>query len=395
MQSASTACDTPPTVTGSRPSGLREAGLLLIPAFLMLLSLDALIFRIGPYNKIIEPLSTTGTFEMILRRERAAQREYGDNLVVTFGDSRMAYYPREAAKVERHTGYYLRQAGMAATDVRIWYYMLRDLDPAANRYRAVVIAVNDYDDEDNSYADAVTNDLYMLRFVTARLRLTDIPEFVLSFAGWDKRWKALLGTVLRGYPWQADVQDFLAHRQKRLYDVKHSNRYFPDWTWDYVAGNENLEGLEIDWSTFRITYPPNTKEADHAYIQVLAQRPIPQEGRTAAFRRLWMGKMIDRYRNSRTKVIFIRLPRGPVVRPDNLVKKLSSSIRDFAARPNVLLANEHAFESLERREMFRDGLHLNIDGMNRFSVMLSDEVAPLLGPPAPNWQSLPDHPHTR
>ncbi len=99
---------------------------------------------------------------------------------------------------ERHTGYYLRQAGIAGTDARIWYYMLRDLDPAATRYRAVVIAVNDYDDEDNSYADAVTNDLYLLRFVTARLRLTDIPEFVLSFTGWAKRWKALLATEPQG-----------------------------------------------------------------------------------------------------------------------------------------------------------------------------------------------------
>src|ERR1019366_4378254 len=165
--------------------------------------------------------------------------------------------------------------------------------------------------------------------------------------------------------------------------------------WDYSAGNENLKGLEIDWSTFRITYPPNANEADRHYIEVLAERPIPQEGRTAAFRRLWMGKMIDRYRNSRTKVIFIRLPRGPVVRPDNLVKKLSSSVRDFAARPNVLLANEHAFESLEHPELFRDGLHLNNDGIKLFTVMLAEEVARLLGPPAPNWQSLPDPPHTR
>ncbi len=84
------------------------------------------------------------------------------------------------------------------------------------------------------------------------------------------------------------------------------------------------------------------------------------------------------------------------MRPDNLVKKLSSSVRDFAAaRPNVLLANEHAFDSLERRELFKDGLHLNDDGIKLFTVMLSEEIARLLGPPAPNWQALPDPPHNK
>jgi hypothetical protein len=379
----------------NRRPAWREAALLLVLAFAFLLGLDSLIFRLIPYRRIVEPQSTTGYFEMAMRRELEAQRLYGDNLVATVGDSRMAYYPREAAKAEPHTGYYLRQAGVAGTDARMWYYMLRDLDPSASRYRAVVIAVNDYDDEDDSYADAVTNDLTLLRFVAARLRLTDIPAFVRSFAGPGTRRKVLLGALLRGYAWREDVRGFLDHPEKRLDDVKLANRYFPNWTWDYSGEKVNLAGLEVDWSTFKITFPPNIDENQRATIQILAERPIPQAGRTAAFRRQWMGRIIDRYRNSRTKVIFIRLPRGPIVRPDNLVKKLSSSIREFAARPNVLLANEHAFDSLERRELFKDGLHLNDDGMSRFTVMLAEEIARLLGPPSPDWQSLPDPPHDR
>jgi hypothetical protein len=46
----------------------------------------------------------------------------------------------------------------------------------------------------------------------------------------------------------------------------------------------------------------------------------------------------------------------------------------------VLLADEHAFESLERPEIFKDGMHLNREGIAQFSVMLAHEIARVLGP---------------
>jgi lysophospholipase L1-like esterase len=47
----------------------------------------------------------------------------------------------------------------------------------------------------------------------------------------------------------------------------------------------------------------------------------------------------------------------------------------------VILANEHLFDSLEHPEFFKDAMHMNRDGVERFSAMLADEVARLLGPP--------------
>jgi hypothetical protein len=66
------------------------------------------------------------------------------------------------------------------------------------------------------------------------------------------------------------------------------------------------------------------------------------------------------------------------VRPDSLVRKKSASIREFASRPNVLLADEHAFDSLERPELFKDALHLNREGCARFSGLLVVEVSRIL-----------------
>ena len=103
-----------------------------------------------------------------------------------------------------------------------------------------------------------------------------------------------------------------------------------------------------------------------------------QTGRYANFRRLWYGRILDRYQGSRTKIIFIRLARGPVVRPGSLVRKRSSSIREFAYQPNVFLANEHAFDSLESPELFKDAVHLNREGCARFSGLLVEEIGRIL-----------------
>ena len=96
-------------------------------------ALDALTFRGERYTSILEPDSSSGTFELILRREKAAQARYGANLIVTLGDSRFAYYPRVANQQSAQTGFSFRNAGVAGTNAREWYYMLRDVDTTRRR----------------------------------------------------------------------------------------------------------------------------------------------------------------------------------------------------------------------------------------------------------------------
>ena len=334
------------------------------------------------YPQILDPDSSTGLFELILRREKKAQRTYGDNLVATLGDSRLAYSPRLSAEVAPRTGYLLRQAGMAGTDPRAWYYMLRDLDPTARRYRAVVLAVNDYDDEDWGVPE---NDPRLLHYVIARLRVSDIPDFYEAFDDRSLRWQAFRCSILKGLVYQTDVQAFLLNPMKRIRYVRLYNENYATWVWNYVETPRSMAGLKIDWKAWKATLPPGADEVQRNSVRDFLMYPPgnPQTGHYGAFRRKWFGKIIGLYRNSSTKIIFIRLPRGPIPRPGNLVQKKSSSIRELARQPNVLLVPEHAFDSLEQPELFKDALHLNRDGIARFSVMLAEEVAKLLGPPQP------------
>ena len=339
-------------------------------------ALDALVFRTGLYTSILEPESTAGRFELILRREQAAQPWNGPNLVVTVGDSRFAYYPRVANEQTATTGFAFRHAGVGGTDIRSWYYMLRDLDPDRNAYRAVVIGVDDYDDEDGSYD--IGDDLATLHYAAARLRLSDAIPLALSFDDPHARWEALRGGLLKGIVFQRDIQALLTHPQKRLADIALDAGGFEEWTYGYVDTDRNVVGLEIDWTNFTAVIPPGNAELLDQMNRFVLYRPKPQTGKRAAFRRKWFGQLLDRYRGTRTKMVFVRLPRGPIPRPDNLVHKKSSSIREFAARPGVLLVDEHAFDFLEKPELFRDAFHLNNTGCARLSAALAQEVARLL-----------------
>jgi len=358
----------------------RRIALALLLACLGLFGLDALLFRTRLYMSILEPDSSAGLLELILWREKAAQSKAGDNLVVTLGNSRMGYVPKGVDLRPRQTGYIVRTAVVAGSDPRAWYYLLRDLDPTARRYRAIVFGIDDYDDEDE--AAQPDRDIRALHYCIARLRLSDAIEFAASFHSRELQWEAFRGAMLKGIALQSDIQSFLSHPLKRIAYVRLCHQSWPDWTYDYVESSRNMVGLQIDWSAMKATFAPGMDEVQRATVRnVLLRDPVPQTGRLAHFLRTWLGHIADHYCVSRTKIIFVRLPRGPIPRPDYLVKKRSSSIRELASLPNVILANEHLFDCLEHPEFFKDALHLNRDGAERFSAMLADEVARILGPP--------------
>ena len=370
--------DQPPLMDSTpRRSQWRRLLAACLAACVGVIALDSLLFRTGFYTAILEPDSSTGLFEMILRRELDAQEHHGNRLVATFGNSRFAWSPKVIDLRPGPHPYLLRAAGVAGSDARAWYYMDRDLDPTARRYRALVFGVDDYDDEDRGFNP--NDDVRALHYVIVRLRFGDIFQFARSFDDPDLQFAALRGGLLKGMVFQNDLQAFLADPRKRLDYVRQCDRFWSMWNYNFEETTDSMAGLRIDWKTLQATFPPGVNDDQRATVNgFLAHPSEPQTGRLAAFQRTWYGRIIDRYRGSPTKIVFLRLPRGPIPRPDNLTHKLSGSIREMARRPNVILLDEHAFESLEHPELFRDGMHLNREGIQRFSYMLEDEIARVL-----------------
>ena len=188
---------------------------------------------------------------------------------------------------------------------------------------------------------------------------------------------------MKGLVYQADFRAFLSDPLKRIRYVQLTRRGYESWTYGYLETDRSMAGLEIDWSTWSVKFPPGLDQDQRDTVRnYLMRKAAPQIGRLAAYRRLWFGRILDRYARSRTRIVFIRLPRGPILRPDHVIRTTSASIREFASRPNVLLCDEHAFDSLERPELFKDALHLNREGIARFSPMLAEKIAGMLGPSA-------------
>ena len=333
--------------------------------------LDTGLFRSGLYSSNLEPDSTTGRQENLIWLEKQRQPKSGPRILVA-GDSRMSLQMRLANGLIARAGLTAGNLAVPGTNPRCWYYALRDVDPTAQRYRAIVLPVDDYDDEDT--AEDLADKMSDLRYLAVRLRWGDFLDFPLSFRSPMSRWQALRATLFPGVVYADDLQAFLSNPVERIEKVRQVRTDFPQWADNYLGPTGSLQGLAVDWAAGKITFPAGLEVWEQGAIRdKLLLPPVPQIGRTAEYRRKWFGRILERYRGTGTRILFLRLPRGPIVRPDNVAKK-SSTIREFASPPYVLLCNERRFEELERPELFNDPLHLNATGCERFTTLLVEEV---------------------
>ena len=356
---------------------MRAAPVLLasVVAFALM---EGAVFHTELYPWILNPNSSTGDLETILRDER--ERPKSGAQVLGIGDSRMLLAERLANQHTPETGYTFGNIATAGASPRAWYYMLRDTDPTARLYRAIVIAVESYDDADvwsddnDSEAD--------LSYLIARLRLSDLWEFSHSYDDPPLRWKAARGILFKGLVYKRDFEDLLLSPRYRIRLAKLAHRDSFAWHYQYTGLTETISGFQVNWETQTLTAPPN---ADPQRVSRLRNRLLeglpPQTGVEGRYLKYWLGKTYERYRGSPTRLIFLRLPRGGFVRPGQPPHTSRSSVRELAAQPNVTLIDEHLFESLEKPELFADELHLNATGMIPFSLMITQEVSRILGPP--------------
>jgi hypothetical protein len=321
-------------------------------------AVEGLIFHSGLYSSIIEPASTAGFSEYRLRNEILRPKSGGKQVLVA-GDSRMAFYPRIADPMTRQTCCIFGTISVPGTSPRCWYYQLRYVDPTARRYAAVVIPSDDYDDQEQ-WPDARESDL---PYLLPRLELRDLIEFPRSFLDRKLQWVAFRGVLLKGYGYRTDFQDFLTHPAERLEKVRVAKEGSAGWFYNYELAED------------RVT----VEQRQSIEESFLRDRPV-DTGRGTAYFRYWYGRILDHYRSTETKIIFFRLPRGPVPPPSHPPKR-DGAIRQLASKLNVIVFDEHLFDELERPELFYDDMHMNREGATRFTRMLAAEIARVLTPP--------------
>lgn len=338
-----------------------------------LLLFDSALFRTGLYARIVEPDSTTGAFELTLGREQR-RRLSAEKEVLVLGDSRMGEgFSAKLATQIAGPGWHFSSAAVAGMSQRCWWYMIRDLDPAATRYQVVVLPMDDYSDIDS--AEDVANREADLRWLINRLRWTDILEFANSFPDEATRARIFQGSILKGTVYQRDIVQYLEHTHARAMKV----HFWRDVFWpnleQYTGHPGSLAGMQVDWEHGTVIFPPGITPAVQESVKNSLFAPIPpQTGRVRRYRERWLGKILDHYRFSGTHFVFFRIPGTPASAPRFPIPD-NAFINQVQSRPNVQVLDEHAFDHLQRPENFFDGIHMNAKGRREFSAELARQVA--------------------
>jgi hypothetical protein len=126
-----------PAVSAVRPLHVGRNLLLGAVAFVFL---DGIIFHTWLYTSILAPDSYAGRLAPITRAEKQ-RAPSGLKEVLVLGDSRIAEGFSTAVADELGSPAGLKFVSLAepASTIVIWHYLLREVDPTAQRYSAIVI----------------------------------------------------------------------------------------------------------------------------------------------------------------------------------------------------------------------------------------------------------------
>jgi D-alanyl-lipoteichoic acid acyltransferase DltB (MBOAT superfamily) len=364
----------------SERSGKKTAAFLVAAAFAIFALVDAVAFRTALYRNLLDPASSTGSFEGAIAQFRALRAQPRTDVLV-LGDSRIysGLDPRVASAASGNLRFL--NGGVPGTTPRCWPFFVRAIDPRASRFRAVVIAVDTYADDDTAIGSLDGDDRPMdLRYVVFQTRVSDLPKLAGSFSDPRERVEHGIDLFWRGVELRDDVQAFVANPPARFAAIAQA-RLAP--AYDPLAAHprsESLAGLQVDFANGTIRYPPSVTDDARAAIatQVLGvAKPSPSY---AKYREQWLLPIAAQYESAGIPVFFVRIPTRPVHREPAQVP--SGSLVAIANATGARLLPAAPYMRLERPELFADEDHLNREGSLRFSRTLGRDVASLLAPRA-------------
>lgn len=345
--------------TGGAP--VRGVGLSLALGVVLFLVFDGLVFRSGWYARWAEPDSYFGRYRQLIEGIEELEAE---RAVFVLGDSRIAE-GLSARIASEALGQRVINGSIPGSSPRVWSYLLRDLDPDRDRFALIVVPVLDYDGV-SAEADPAARTLD-LQYLAPRTPLRELPALVASFPDFAGRYAALRAGLLHGYALRRDVRGFLDNTSKRTKQVARAEAGGLAALDDYQGRSEDLLDWPVDWAagvllgdfdSFNLT-------------KLLARQPREPYGPQEDDRRRWFGELVERYRGTGTRLVFLRVPRGPITRVWSAGAVADSAVRSLAREEHVVLLPEDAFSGLERPENYFDAIHLNARGRRLFSAQLA------------------------
>jgi hypothetical protein len=363
---------TEPT-TSPRPLHVARNLLLGIAAFVCL---DGVIFHTGLYVSMLAPDSYAGGVAVITRAEKQRPAS-GLKEVLILGDSRMAegFSATVADELGSAAGFRFVNLAEPASNANTWYYMLREVDPAARRYWAIVVPWGIGDEPS-------TADPLRISMAAPLLRYADCFDFASGFQRWSGRFRAFTACILRGSAYQSDVADLLEHPIARIKSVQQEPNQVHSRA-VYRGRDFDLVGTTYDSRTGQVTFAPHLTEAQRqvirkslAHLSQLSQSNVQY---STKLQRAWIPRILNRYSKSHTAIVLTPVPRGPFRELTGFSMAYHTFFPHLITQRSFLSLPDQTFDFLEKPEYYFDAYHLNAKGRERFTKTLVAEVVGRLG----------------
>jgi len=367
LSSTGTLRTTFPTEPTTSPRRL-HVGRNLLLGVAAFICLDGIIFHTGLYTSILAPDSYAGRLELITRTEKR-RASSGLKEVLVVGDSRMAegFSAAVANELGSAAGFKFVTLAEPASTANTWYYMLRDVDPTARRYWAIVVPYG------VGY-EPTSAELLRISTVAPLLRYGDCLTFASAFQQWSGRFRAFTACILRGSAYQSDVADLLEHPTARIRSIEQEpGRIHARAV--YKGRNYDMVGTSYDSKTGQMTFPPRLTEAQRQAIQKSLLQPSQSEMQySLRLQRDWIARVLNRYSKSPTAIVLTPLPRGPFDELPAFSVAQRAAFPDARAQRTVLSLPEQTFDFLEKPDYYFEAFHLNSRGRQRFTERLVTEL---------------------
>ncbi|WP_159015513.1 hypothetical protein [Cognatiluteimonas profundi] len=346
------------------------------------LVIGGLLFRSGLYYRYLaSPDSTAGEAERALL---VIQKRYrpGARNVLVLGDSRTN--EGFSSKLANHAvpGINFIEAGMAGTTPRVWYYLLRKVDPDGDRFAAIVL-VQICDATFPNREDLSERPLD-LAYLPPLLTLEDGFDLPASFHDAALRKQAWRTVLLPIRAARSDLAELAATPHMRFRQVRANLRAYADSRYDYAGHPESLAAVRLDPSTL---HPVATTASPAGLVDYLdrleASRTssMPTRPENQAYYRYWISRIAGAGHRTPRRVFVATLPRGPFHQQFGPPPRPSLQAIGLSTGDGVALLAPPEVAALERPEYFFDGLHMDSAGRNRYSVILAQSVAAALRAP--------------
>jgi len=351
------------------PSFLGVRVSIFLVAFIAFVAIDVAVFRSGFYHSFIEPSSSLGVYQF--RTNLGISKiSSGENLVAFVGDSRIqdGFSPQTFDSISGPKGCKAINLGIPASAPRIWYYLLKRVDPDCSAFRAIVIGLPTYRDVDE--LEDFVDRPYDLHYLMPYLSLSDAAELTSSYSDPSMKGNAVMQWLVKSFGLRTDVADFCFHPLSRLSSVEHSQRYgASDW-YRYQGQSTCLDGVQLRNGSW-VRGTSNVSDVALQRLNARVFTPLPQQtGRRQRYNTYWLNKLLERYSSSNTKFVFVKVPSDPIPRACAIPANYTT-LNSLKNKRKVRIVPENYFANLDSPKFFGDEIHLNTVGRKAFSTRLS------------------------